>query len=160
MISLTLPCTWSFINPFLSQEPAFRAGGMLSSPGGVQSPPSQPLLCHSPPSPQRLLDSPLVNFISNLNQVHTTETPLNPGFDVSIGKLWWPALLRLGSAKGIFHLVSSNVLAPLCKTLSIPPSGSCHLSDTSLQERCDESDLAHLSGKVSSRMCSQLLDLI
>lgn len=82
---------------------------MLSSPGEVQSPPSQPLLCHSPPSPQRLLDSPLVNFISNLNQVHTTETPLNPGFDVLIGKLWWPALLRLGSAKGIFHLVSSKL---------------------------------------------------
>lgn len=36
------------INPFLSQEPAFRAGGMLFSPGDVQPPPSQPLLCHSP----------------------------------------------------------------------------------------------------------------
>lgn len=40
--------SWASINPFLSQEPAFGVRGMLSSPGEVQSPPSQPLLRHSP----------------------------------------------------------------------------------------------------------------
>ena len=40
--------SWASINPFLSREPAFGVRGTLSSPGEVQSPPSQPLLHHSP----------------------------------------------------------------------------------------------------------------
>lgn len=36
------------VNPLLSWEPALGGRRMLSSPGEVQSPPSQPLLCHSP----------------------------------------------------------------------------------------------------------------
>lgn len=40
--------SWAPINPFLSWEPAFRVRGTLSSLGEVQSPPSQPLLHHSP----------------------------------------------------------------------------------------------------------------
>ncbi|KAM9615466.1 uncharacterized protein ACIBXB_021891 isoform 1-T1 [Morphnus guianensis] len=40
--------SWASINPFLSREPAFGVRGTLSSLGEVQSPPSQPLLHHSP----------------------------------------------------------------------------------------------------------------
>lgn len=116
------------INPFLSQETTSGAVGFGSLPrrGAVSSQPAPAL--PQPPSPQRLLDSPLVDFISNLSQVYTTETPLNPGFDVSIGKLWWPALLRMGSAKGIFHLVSSK----LQQCLGTPVQDSVHPSQWEL----------------------------
>lgn len=113
------------INPFLSQEPSFGAVGFGSLPrrGAASSLPASAL--PQPPSPQ---DSPLVDFISNLSQIYTTETPLNPGFDVSIGKLWWPALLRMGSAKGIFHLVSSK----LQQCLGTPVQDSVHPSQWEL----------------------------